>query len=69
MLRSGVASDHFSSSVLARSTAILAIILPLAVAFMLLTLQPAKGAVIALQWWHGMHGFRAERRPQPGDDA
>ena len=51
------------------STAILAIILPLAVAFMLLTLQPAKGAVIALQWWHGMHGFRAERRPQPGDDA
>ena len=51
------------------STAILAIILPLAVAFMLLTLQPAKGAVIALQWWHGMHGFRAERRPQPGEDA
>ena len=20
-------------------------------------LQPAKGAVIALQWWLGMHGF------------
>ena len=49
--------------------AVFAIILPLAVAFMLLTLQPAKGAVIALRWWHGMHGFRAERRPQPGDDA
>jgi hypothetical protein len=25
-------------------------------------LQPAKGVVIALQWWHGMHGFVRERR-------
>jgi uncharacterized protein (DUF983 family) len=31
---------------------------------MLVLLQPAKGAVIALQWWHGMHGFRRERRPE-----
>jgi uncharacterized protein (DUF983 family) len=27
-------------------------------------LQPAKGAVIATQWWFGMHGFRKER-PEP----
>lgn len=46
--------------------AIIAIILPLAVIFMLLTLQPAKGGVIALQWWHGMHGFRRERLPENG---
>ena len=43
------------------TAAVLAITLPLAVIFMLVTLQPAKGAVIALQWWHGMHGFRQER--------
>lgn len=24
-------------------------------------LQPAKGAIIALQWWFGMHGFEKER--------
>lgn len=48
--------------------ALIAIILPLAVVFMLLTLQPAKGTVIALQWWHGMHGFRQERRPEPEDE-
>lgn len=24
-------------------------------------LQPAKGAVIALQWWFGMHGFKRDR--------
>jgi hypothetical protein len=24
-------------------------------------LQPAKGAIIALQWWFGMHGFVKER--------
>lgn len=30
-------------------------------------LQPAKGAVIAMQWWLGMHGFKRERRlvPEP----
>lgn len=38
-----------------------AILLPLATAMMLAMLQPAKGAVIALQWWNGMHGFRRER--------
>ena len=44
--------------------ALVAIILPLAVAMMVALLQPAKGAVIALQWWNGMHGFRQERRPE-----
>ena len=58
-----LASDFALSSM-----AILAIILPLAVIFMLVTLQPAKGGVIALQWWHGMHGFRRERLPEPQDD-
>jgi uncharacterized protein (DUF983 family) len=37
--------------------AMAAIILPLAVAMLLGMLQPAKGAIIALQWWHGLHGF------------
>lgn len=38
-----------------------AIIMPLAIAMILFQLQPAKGAVIAMQWWNGMHGFRRER--------
>lgn len=44
--------------------ALAAILLPLTVILMLGLLQPAKGAVIALQWWHGLHGFRKER-PDP----
>ena len=35
----------------------LAVCLVLASVLMIGLLQPAKGAVIALQWWHGMHGF------------
>ena len=35
----------------------LAICLTLAAVLMISLLQPAKGATIALQWWHGMHGF------------
>ncbi|MBC2669174.1 DUF983 domain-containing protein [Novosphingobium piscinae] len=42
--------------------ALAAIILPLAAGLMMGLLQPAKGAVIALQWWHGLHGFIRERR-------
>nr|WP_243853697.1 DUF983 domain-containing protein [Sphingopyxis panaciterrae] len=42
--------------------ALAAIILPLMVGLMILFLQPAKGAIIALQWWFGMHGFPKERR-------
>lgn len=47
-----------------------AILLPLSVAMMIGMLQPAKGAVIALQWWQGMHGFvreRAEPAPKKAD--
>jgi len=40
---------------------ITAIVLPLAAALMLGTLQPAKGGIIAMQWWNGMHGFVRER--------
>ncbi|QYJ06954.1 DUF983 domain-containing protein [Qipengyuania flava] len=49
----------------------IAIIIPLAVAMLLALLQPSKGAVIAIQWWNGMHGFRKERVPEaePEDTA
>jgi uncharacterized protein (DUF983 family) len=40
------------------------ILFPSAIAMMLGLLQPAKGWVVALQWWHGMHGFVRER-PAP----
>ena len=43
---------------------LLAIIIPVAIAMLIGLLQPSKGAVIALQWWNGMHGFRKERRPE-----
>ena len=39
------------------------IALAVSLAMMLAVLQPAKGAVIAMQWWNGMHGFVRERRP------
>lgn len=42
--------------------ALTAIIVPAALVLMLGLLQPAKGAVIAAQWWHGLHGFVRERR-------
>jgi len=40
----------------------------LLVAMLLALLQPSKGAVIAMQWWHGMHGFRKERAPEGEDE-
>ncbi len=40
------------------SGAMLAIIIPLASVMMVGLLQPAKGAVMAMQWWFGMHGFK-----------
>ncbi|MET1755395.1 DUF983 domain-containing protein [Novosphingobium sp. RD2P27] len=46
--------------------AVFALLIPLSVAMMLGMLQPAKGAVIATQWWHGLHGFVKERQPEPG---
>ena len=42
--------------------ALAAIIVPLMLALMIGFIQPAKGAIIALQWWFGMHGFEKERR-------
>ena len=45
----------------------LAIILPAAAATMLGVLQPAKGAVIAAQWWLGLVGFTKERLPEPAE--
>ncbi len=42
-----------------------AIVVSLAMALMLAILQPAKGAVIAMQWWFGMHGFVRERPNEP----
>jgi len=44
--------------------AMAAVTLPLAASLMLAILQPAKGAVIAAQWWHGLVGFRKERAPE-----
>lgn len=41
--------------------AMLAILVPLALVMMLGMLQPAKGGVISIQWWFGMHGFVKER--------
>jgi uncharacterized protein (DUF983 family) len=46
-----------------------AIVLPMAAAMMLAILQPAKGAIIALQWWLGMVGFTKERPPGPDPEA
>src|SRR5690606_24312864 len=40
---------------------IAAIILPVTALMIVALLQPAKGAVIATQWWLGLHGFKAER--------
>lgn len=34
-----------------------AICLAMSAVLMLALLQPAKGGTVALQWWHGMHGF------------
>ena len=41
--------------------ALAAIIVSLMIGLMILFLQPAKGGIIALQWWFGMHGFTKER--------
>ena len=38
------------------------------IAMLLALLQPSKGAVIAMQWWQGMHGFRKDRAPEGEDE-
>ena len=44
-----------------------AIILPITAVLAIGLLQPCKGAIIAVQWRMGMHGF--QREPSAGDDA
>lgn len=44
--------------------AMMAIVVPLALVMMLGMLQPAKGAIIATQWWNGLNGFARERVPE-----
>ena len=48
-----------------------AMFLPLTLALSLLLIQPVKGAVVALQWHAGMHGFEEAKKlrasvPRPG---
>ena len=43
------------------SWAVGAIIVAIALVLTLSLLQPAKGGVIAGQWWLGMHGFKPDR--------
>lgn len=45
---------------------LMVLIVSLAAVMMLATLQPAKGAIIAVQWWLGMHGFERPRIDVPG---
>lgn len=41
--------------------ALLALILPAAITMTLGLLQPAKGTIIAIQWWFGLHGFQSRK--------
>jgi uncharacterized protein (DUF983 family) len=43
---------------------IMAITVSLAIILIGALLQPAKGAIIAFQWWMGMHGFERPERPK-----
>ncbi len=45
--------------------ALMTLIMASALVLMLGMLQPAKGAIIAIQCWLGMHGF--EKPPRPGE--
>lgn len=38
-----------------------ALLVSIALVMLLGMLQPAKGGVIATQWWFGLHGFKRER--------
>lgn len=42
------------------------IMMTLAVAMMLAMLQPAKGGIIAMQWWLGLHDFHPGGREEAG---
>ena len=43
---------------------LMGLILILAAGMMIALLQPAKGAIIAAQWWLGMHGFAKPVPPE-----
>lgn len=58
-----VSMTDLSVAALMTSVASLALIL------MVGMIQPAKGGVIALQWWFGMHGFKKERHGAMLDEA
>lgn len=45
--------------------AMMVLVSVLALILMIGLLQPAKGAIIAVQWWFGMHGFKPPT-PQEG---
>lgn len=47
------------------STALGAVIVAIAIVMTIGLLQPAKGAVIASQWWLGLHGFKPDRLRKP----
>ncbi|MFM6831368.1 MAG: DUF983 domain-containing protein [Novosphingobium sp.] len=47
----------------------LTICLVLAAVMMISLLQPAKGGTIALQWWHGMHGFTPSGKDESEREA
>lgn len=43
--------------------------LPLTIGLSLALLQPVKGAVVALQWFSGMHGFETAKKLRDGATA
>ncbi|MEH6789446.1 DUF983 domain-containing protein [Parasphingorhabdus sp.] len=47
----------------------LAIIIVMAMILIGALLQPAKGAIIALQWWMGLHGFDKPPRPEANPES
>lgn len=48
---------------------LMALVLILAAGTMIALLQPAKGAIIAMQWWLGMHGFAQPEPTQTADPS
>lgn len=48
---------------------LMTVIMALATGMMIVMLQPAKGAIIATQWWLGMHGFVKAARPAAAGGA
>lgn len=49
--------------------AMIALSVVIASVLMIGLLQPAKGGIIALQWWNGMHGFKPAGRDEVAAQA